>query len=154
DLDAQKISTIALHGKYRLTRVDRGVGLAVSAQAGIPVADAPHDLGADPGFWFWPQLIVEHGVDSAKRFKIGVNVGYRLHTGENPRFEQDLAGENQLEEGTLEYGNTPTLGVALSLRATDALDIVAESYGTYLMSGDSDEGQKLSQEIIGGVKLD
>ena len=152
DLDAQKISTLALHGKYRLTRVDRGVGIAVSMQAGIPVADAPHDLGADPGFWYWPQLIVEHGVDSAKRFKIGVNVGFRGHTGENPRFEQDLAGENQLEEGTLEYGNTPTLGVALSLRATDALDIVAESYGTYLMN-DSDEEQKLSQEIIGGVKL-
>jgi outer membrane protein OmpA-like peptidoglycan-associated protein len=152
DLDAQKISTIALHGKYRLTRVDRGVGLALSMQAGIPVAGAPSDLGADPGFWFWPQLIAEHGVDSAKRFKIGVNVGFRGHTGENPRFEQDLAGENQLEEGTLEYGNTPTLGVALSLRATDALDIVAESYGTYLMN-DSDEKQKLSQEIIGGVKL-
>src|SRR5687768_17029300 len=111
DLDAQKISTIALHGKYRLTRVDRGIGLAVSMQAGIPVADAPHDLGADPGFWYWPQLIVEHGIDSAKRFRIGVNVGFRGHTGENPRFEQDLAGENQLEEGTLEYGNTPTLGV-------------------------------------------
>ena len=153
DLDSQKISTLALHGKYRLTRVDRGPGLAVSIQAGIPIADAPHDLGADPGFWYWPQFIVEHGVDSAKRFKIGVNVGYRGHTGENPRFQQDLAGEEQLAEGQFEYGNLGTMGVALSLRANDALDLVAESYGTYLLGGDSAEEQKLSMELLGGVKL-
>jgi hypothetical protein len=153
DLDAQKISTLAIHGKYRLTRVDRGPGLAVSVQAGIPIADAPHDLGADPGFWYWPQFIVEHGVDSAKRFKIGVNVGYRGHTGENPRFQQDLAGEEQLAEGQFEYGNLGTMGVALSLRANDALDLVAESYGTYVLGGDSAEEQKLSMELLGGVKL-
>src|SRR5262245_50650436 len=52
DLDSQKLSTLALHGKYRLTRIDRGPGLAVSLQMGIPIADAPHDLGADPGFWY------------------------------------------------------------------------------------------------------
>src|SRR5262249_16659829 len=36
-LDAQKIETIALHGKLRITRVDRGVGLAAVVQAGIPI---------------------------------------------------------------------------------------------------------------------
>jgi len=34
-----------VHGKLRLTRVDRGIGLAIVAQAGIPLTDAPKDLG-------------------------------------------------------------------------------------------------------------
>ena len=50
-LDAQKISTVALQAKLRLTRVDRGPGLAVIVQGGVPVGDAPRDLGADPGGW-------------------------------------------------------------------------------------------------------
>jgi outer membrane protein OmpA-like peptidoglycan-associated protein len=153
DLDAQKISTLALHGKYRLTRVDRGPGLALSLQMGIPIADAPRDLGADPGFWYWPQVILEHGIDSAKRFRVGINVGFRGHTGDNSRFQQDLAGEDQLEEGTFEYGNLSTAGLAFALRANDALDLVAESYGSYIVGGDSTDEQKLSMEFIGGVKL-
>jgi outer membrane protein OmpA-like peptidoglycan-associated protein len=153
DLDAQKLSTLALHGKYRLTRLDRGPGLALSLQMGIPIADAPHDLGADPGFWYWPQVIFEHGIDAAKKFKVGINVGYRGHTGDNPRFQQDVAGDDQLEEGTFEYSDLSTAGFALSLRATDALDIVAESYGSYQLSGNSTDEQKLSMEFIGGIKL-
>ena len=46
-LDSQKLSFLALHGKLRLTRVDRGIGLAVVVQAGIPLSGAPRDLGAD-----------------------------------------------------------------------------------------------------------
>ncbi|HEX2882156.1 MAG TPA: hypothetical protein VHO25_21700, partial [Polyangiaceae bacterium] len=36
-LDEQSISTIGLHGKLRLTRVEKGIGLAVSAQVGTPI---------------------------------------------------------------------------------------------------------------------
>jgi outer membrane protein OmpA-like peptidoglycan-associated protein len=152
-LDAQKFSTLALHGKVRLTRVDRGPGLALAIQAGFPLADAPRDLGADPGFWYWPQAILEQRLGATQFFKVGVNVGYRGHTGENARFGNDLTGESQLAEGNFQYGNMATLGIGLSLRALDALDIVAETYGTYLMDGDSDEAQKLSQEFVGGIKL-
>jgi OmpA-OmpF porin, OOP family len=53
-LDAQKIETIALHGKLRLTRVDRTVGVAAVVQAGIPLGGSERDLGADPGFWYCP----------------------------------------------------------------------------------------------------
>jgi OOP family OmpA-OmpF porin len=152
-LDRQTISTIALHGKYRITRVDRGPGLAIVAQAGIPIGDVSRDLGGDPGFWYWPQAVLEQRLGSTQWFKVGVNVGYRGHTGDNPRFENDLTGRPQLEEGTFQYGNQATLGLGLSIRALDALDIVAETYGTYLMDGDADEAQKLSQEFIGGIKL-
>jgi OOP family OmpA-OmpF porin len=152
-LDAQKFSTVALHGKLRLTRVDRGPGLAVAIQAGIPLGGAPRDLGADPGFWYWPQAILEQRLGATQFFKVGVNVGYRGHTGENPRFGNDTTGQPQLAEGVFEYGNMATLGIGLSLRALDALDIVAETYGSYLMDGDSDEAHKLSQEFVGGIKL-
>ena len=138
DLDAQKISTLALHGKYRITRVDRGPGLAVVAPGGHSRSPTRRTISAPiPAFGTGRRSSSSTASDSAKRFQVGVNVGYRGHTGENPRFEQDLAGEDQLEEGTLEYGDTPTFGVGLSLRANDALDIVAETYGTYLMAGDS-----------------
>src|SRR5262245_40076356 len=38
-LDAQKISTLALHGKYRLLRLEKGIGVAALLQVGVPVAD-------------------------------------------------------------------------------------------------------------------
>ncbi len=152
-LDAQALSTIALHGKLRLTRVDRGPGLALIVQAGIPIGATPRGLGADPGLWYWPRAVLEQRLGDTNWFKVGVNVGYRGHTGKNPRFEQDFGNRDQLKEGNFEYGNLATLGLGLSIRALDALDIVAETYGTYQMDGASDAGQKMSQEIIGGIKL-
>jgi OOP family OmpA-OmpF porin len=152
-LDAQKLSTIGLHGKLRLTRVDRTIGVAAVLQAGIPIGSAPRDLGADPGPWVWPQLVIENRFGSTGRFHVGLNGGYRLHGGDNPRFQNDLTGKPQLAEGELEYGNLATFGLGLSYRALDALDLVAETYGSYLTSGDSSDDQKLSQEVIGGIKL-
>ncbi|MGC4094210.1 MAG: OmpA family protein [Polyangiaceae bacterium] len=81
------------------------------------------------------------------RFRIGANVGYRLHGGKNPRFDNDTTGAPQLAEGTLRYGNLGTFGLALSLRALDALDIVAETYGTYLTDG---RLQLEAEDVAGG----
>jgi OmpA-OmpF porin, OOP family len=152
-LDAQKISTVGLHGKFRLTRVDKGPGLALLLQGGVPVGDAPRDLGADPGVWYWPRVVLENRFGSTGRLKVGIDVGYRGHTGKNPKFQRDLAGRDQLAEGEFEYGNLGTFGIGLSFRALDALDLVAETYGSYLVDGKNDSKQKLSQEVIGGIKL-
>ncbi|HMJ16705.1 MAG TPA: OmpA family protein [Polyangiaceae bacterium] len=151
-LDAQKLSALALHAKLRLTRLEHGPGLAIVAQAGIPVGGTEHELGADPGFWYWPQVVLENQFGARRRFKIGANVGFRGHTGENPIFQQDSAGRDQLAEGSLEYGNLATFGLGLSYRVLDSLDLVGETYGTYLLA-DADSGQKLSQELLGGIKL-
>ncbi len=148
----QSISGFNLHAKYRITRVDKTIGLAALVQVGLPLGNAPRAMGAEPGAWFWPQIVAEHRM-AANRFRIGANVGYRLHGGDNPSFGNDSTGARQLEEGRLKYGNMGTFGLALSLRALDALDIVAESYGTYLTSSDTTSKQKLSQEIVGGIKL-
>jgi OmpA-OmpF porin, OOP family len=152
-LDAQKLSTLALHGKFRITRVDRTIGVAALIQAGIPIGDSPQHLAADPGAWYWPQVVVENHFGSTRRFHIGANVGYRGHTGDNPRFQNDQTGQSQLEEGELEYGNLATFGVGLSYRVLDSLDLVGETYGTFLVDGDSASEQKLSQELLGGIKL-
>lgn len=155
-LDSQKLSFLALHGKLRLTRVDRGVGVAVVAQAGIPLSSAPRDLGADPKFWYWPQLVVENQFGAERRFKVGLNVGYRGHAGSNPRFEDDIVpggGLPQLKEGQLEYSNLGTYGLGLSYRVLDALDLVGETYASYQLGGNSDSKQKLSEEFLGGFKL-
>ncbi len=152
-LDRQEFATAALHGKVRITRVDRGPGLALAVQAGVPLGDAPKDLGADPGVWYWPQLIGELRAGRTGRFKIGANVGYRGHTGENPRFQQDSQGNDQLAEGEFQNGNLGTASAGLSYRALDSLDVVGETYLTYLLANDADSKQKLSQEYVGGIKL-
>ncbi|HYP88539.1 MAG TPA: hypothetical protein VEQ59_10300, partial [Polyangiaceae bacterium] len=151
ELNAQKISTLALHGKFRLTRVDRTVGLAAVIQAGIPIASAPRDLGADPGFWYWPQLVVENQFGSTRAFHVGVNVGYRGHTGDNPRYGLAPQSANlfQLKEGNFQASNLGTFSLGLSYRALEALDLVAETYGTYQLGGNSDSKQKWSEEFVG-----
>jgi OmpA-OmpF porin, OOP family len=152
-LDAQGLSTLALHGKVRFLRVEKGIGLAGLMQVGVPIGSAPENLGADPGAWFWPQVIAEKRFGATGRFRIGLNVGYRAHTGSNTRFENDTFGLQQLKEGRFEYSNLGTFQFGLAWRVMDALDIVGETYGTYQAGGNSASAQKLSQELVGGIKL-
>jgi len=154
-LNAQKLETIALHGKFRITRVDRTIGLAALVQAGIPVGGGPKDLGADPGFWYWPQLVAENQFGSTRSFHVGVNVGYRGHTGKNPTFgiAPQGMGQYQLKEGNFEGSNLGTFSLGLSYRVLEALDLVAETYGSYELGGASNSKQKLSEEFVGGIKL-
>jgi OOP family OmpA-OmpF porin len=150
-INTQKISNFAVHGKLRLTRVQRGPGVAVAFQAGLPVASAERNGAAEPGVWFWPRAILE-GRLFQQKLRVGINGGYRGHTGEDAEFGLDDAGLTQLERGELQYGNLVTFGGALSYRVLPALDLVADTYGTYLVS-DADQDQKLSQELLGGIKL-
>ncbi|HEY2407619.1 MAG TPA: OmpA family protein, partial [Polyangiaceae bacterium] len=162
-LNAQTLSTLALHGKYRLTRVDRGPGVSFLLQAGIPLGGTPRDLGADPGLWFWPHVLLENRLGATKRFHIGLDAGYRGHTGKNPEFGHESFPPNgaaagtapgtQLKEGVFEYSNLGTFGLGLSYRVLDDLDLVGETYGSYELAGASDSKQKLSEEFLGGIKL-
>ncbi|NRA34667.1 MAG: OmpA family protein [Polyangiaceae bacterium] len=153
-LDVQKLSTVALHAKIRITRVDKGVGLALVAQGGIPLADAAEDLAADPGAWYWPQIVAETRFGGTGGFKIGVNAGYRGHTATNrTSFGLKNDGSPQLAEGEFEYGNLATFSGGFAWRALEAMDLIAETYGTYLVDGNSAEKQKLSQEFVGGLKM-
>jgi OmpA-OmpF porin, OOP family len=147
-LDQQSLRSIDIHGKWRLTRVQKTLGVAIIAQAGIPIGSTSNNLGADPGFTYWPQLALEQRFGATGKFRIGVNGGYRGHFGSNAAF-----GSSTLKEGAVRHGNLATFSGGLAWRALDALDLIAESYGTYLFDDKSDAKQKLSNEIVGGIKL-
>jgi OOP family OmpA-OmpF porin len=146
-LDVQNLSYVALHSKLRLLRPDKGFGVAIALQGGVPTSEGvARDLGSDPKPWFWPRLVLESRLGSSNALRIGANGGYRVHGGKSTRFDQ-------LEEGEFESGNLLTGGFAVSYRAIDALDLVGETYMTQIASGNADAKQKLSAEAVGGIKL-
>ncbi|WP_394832827.1 OmpA family protein [Pendulispora rubella] len=144
-LDSQTLGYLGLHAKLRLTRVDRGPGLALGVSAGVPVTDAPKNGGADPTAWVWPQVFFEQRFGSSQRFKIGLNGGIRVHGPSDTTIE--------LRDGTFKDGNRLTYGAAVAYRILDPVDIVAETYATYLLSGDAADKVKPSNEVVGGLKI-
>ena len=147
-LDSQGISWLALHGKLRITRLEETVGLGIVVQGGIPIGNRSHNLVSEPGAWVWPQGIVDYQFGATGRFKVGANVGFRLHGGDKTQF-----AANQLEEGAFRNGNLLTGQVGFAWRALEKLDLVGESYGSLLFDDVSDSKQKFSQEYVGGLKL-
>jgi OOP family OmpA-OmpF porin len=143
-LDAQSIGNVALHAKVKLTRASSGLGVAVAAQVGVPVSDAPRNAGGDPSLWYWPMLILEKRFGSEEQLRLAANVGYRGHSASST----SLA----LRDGRVRDGSRVTYGAGASLRIADPIDIVAETYGTYLLS-DSDAAVRPSNEALGGIKL-
>lgn len=148
-LFAQGLSFVALHAKLRLIRPSTGptVGLALIAQGGIE-ANGSENLIAEPGGFVWPQLAFEARVGRQGEWRLGLNGGFRAHFGDNGEFSADT-----LEHGNFEYGQLVTAGFGTSLRVLEPLDLVAETYMTYLVTGDSDAEQRPSAEAIGGIKL-
>ncbi len=151
-LDAQTPASIVPHAKFRFLRPTQALGVAVVAQAGFPLGNASLNLGADPGFWYWSRLILDKHFGVERTWKLSLNAGYRGHTGSDPVFGLAANGEPQLDEGFFEYGDLLTYGFGISLRAAEYLDLVAENYGSYLLS-DAASDQKLSSEFLGGIKL-
>jgi outer membrane protein OmpA-like peptidoglycan-associated protein len=143
-LDSQSIGYLALHGKLKLTRAGTGLGVAIAAQVGVPVSDAPRNAGADPSVWYWPMMIFEKRFGSDEQLRLAANVGYRGHAASSTTLA--------LRNGTVRDGSRFTYGAGASLRVFDPLDLVAETYGTYLL-GDSDAAVRPSNEAIGGIKL-
>jgi len=142
--DSQTLGYIAVHGKLRILRVERGFGLAISTQVGLPVTDAPRSAGADPGFFIWPQLIGEKRFGNTGFFKIGANAGFRAHNTTGTTVD--------LRDGRFVDGNRITYGLGASIRVLEPVDIVADTYGTFLL-GAADSAVKPSNEVTGGLKL-
>jgi outer membrane protein OmpA-like peptidoglycan-associated protein len=152
-LELEGVGPIALHAKLRILRPQGFLGIALLAQGGFTPGSGPRDFGSEPGFFYWPQLVVERRF-AGEAFRIGVNAGYRGHTGKNPVFGKSVDGiTDQLTSGLFEGSNLLTSSAALSLRVLDELDLNAEVYSTYQLGGRSDARQKLSAEAVGGIKL-
>jgi OmpA-OmpF porin, OOP family len=141
---SQTLGFIGLHGKLRLLRVEKGFGLALGAQVGIPVTDAPKSGGADPGVFFWPQIIGERRFGTSDWLKIGLNAGFRGHVVSDTQLD--------LDRGRFRDGNRLTYGLGIAARIAEPLDLVVDTYGTYLLS-DSAAALKPSNEVTGGIKL-
>jgi outer membrane protein OmpA-like peptidoglycan-associated protein len=151
---AQALSYVALHAKARIIRPEDGpsVGLAAIVQGGVE-AGGSDDLISEPGGFIWPQMVFEGRAGSTGWFRVGVNAGFRAHFSDNAVFGESSAGGPQLDHGLFEYGQLVTSGLGLSFRVFEPLDLVAETYQSYLVTGDSDGEQKISAEAIGGIKL-
>src|SRR4029077_990793 len=107
-----------------------------------------HNLVGEPGAWLWPQALVDYQFGATGRFKVGANGGFRWHGGKHSSFLAD-----QLQEGEFHNNNLVTGQVGFAWRALESLDLVGETYGTYLLDDASNSKQKFSEEWVGGIKL-
>ncbi|MFO0676647.1 MAG: OmpA family protein [Polyangiaceae bacterium] len=144
-LDYQSLSFIGLHGKWRITRPERTIGLALAVQLGVPVGDAAKHGGGDANFWYWPQAIVEKRFGATGQFRIHGNVGYRGHDA--------TATTLLLDKGTFQDGSRLTYGAGASYRIFAPVDLVAETYATYLLNSKTASDLKMSNEVVGGLKI-
>lgn len=151
-LTEQALGNLAIHAKLRILSPDGPIGIALVAQGGYGVSGT-RNFGAEPGFFYWPQLVVEKQFGKTNIFRIAMNAGYRGHTGANAKFGAGADVRPVLTSGALEYGNLGTGGVAASIRIGDKFDVVAETYATYLLGGSSDAKQRVSAEVLGGFKV-
>jgi hypothetical protein len=149
-LNAQALGDLALHVKVPLLRPDKPIGIAVVAQAGVGVGGT-RNFASEPGFFYWPQAVFEARIGNILR--LGLNAGYRGHTGDNAVFGLGRDGKSQLKAGLFEYSGLFTGGFAVSVRPAQVIDLVAETYATYQVGGSSERRERLSAEAMGGVKL-
>jgi OOP family OmpA-OmpF porin len=144
-LNAQSVGFLGVHAKWRITRVEKGIGLALGVQAGLPVGSTAQNAGADPTFWYWPQAIIEKHLGSTGIVKIALNAGYRGHSASGTVLN--------LRDGVYKDGSLLTYGGGISVRVLEPLDLIAETYGTYLQNSDSTSQVRMSNEAVGGIKL-
>lgn len=79
-LDSQGFGNITLHGKARLLRYEQNaVGLAGILHIELPTGE-PNEFRGEPGFALWPVLAMDWV--PAPVFRLGLNIGYRLNTGD------------------------------------------------------------------------
>jgi outer membrane protein OmpA-like peptidoglycan-associated protein len=143
-VDEQSFEYVGLHAKWRILRVEHGFGLAIGLGAGVPISDARTSGGADPTAWAWPQIMLEKHLGATGRFKLGLNGGFRAHGASKTVLP--------LVNGSFKDGNRLTYGAAASFRILEPVDLVAETYATYLLS-DATSAVKPSNEVVGGIKV-
>jgi outer membrane protein OmpA-like peptidoglycan-associated protein len=144
-LDFQGVGYVGAHAKWRITRVERGFGVAVGVQIGGGLAGSASNAAADPGFFYWPMLMLEKRFGPVNQFRIDLSGGFRGHAVSSTTLP--------LREGNFADGNVVTYGGGVSWRVLESLDLVGETYGTYLLANNVASDLKPSAEAVGGIKL-
>jgi OOP family OmpA-OmpF porin len=141
-----------LNVKYRILRVeDQPIGLAVIAAVDVPFSEeARKGYAADQGVSFHPTVAIEKRFGAEQRLRLGVNVGASIIPGTGSQVGDLKAGD---PGKYLTHGNLGRFGAALSYRITDSLDVVGETYGSYLFKNDAGGTAGLSAEAVGGIKV-
>ncbi len=155
-LDSQNVEFMAIHGKWRITRVEKGFGLAVALQAGVAVSDAYRQAGGDRGWFLWPQLIGEKRFGATGKLKTALNVGFRAHDVSGTTLtpmDARMFEANPANPAILQDGNLLTYSLGVSYRTTDSLDLVLDTYGTYLVGNQTTDSLRPSNEVTAGIKL-
>jgi outer membrane protein OmpA-like peptidoglycan-associated protein len=165
-LDYQGLGSITLHGKVRITRVERHpVGLAGILQIELPTGSPEQFAGG--GFVLWPRLALEWR--PVRQIRLALNAGYRMNfvdgaedfpvAGRSVPGNTDgsatmatLTGAGAQPGDPITFDDLITFGVGASFRLADALELVIEAYGTQLANGFGD-ARSLSTEAIGGFKI-
>ena len=152
-LNFQGLSYVAAHAKWRITKVEHGFGLALGLQIGDGLNDPAQNGGAEPGFFYWPSAIVERRFGPKGEFRIAANAGYRGHSASSTQLPiYDPGQPNNL--GKYTDGSLFTYGGGISIRVLEPLDLVGETYGTYLVGASgATSGVLPSNEAVGGIKL-
>ncbi len=159
-LDEQGIGDLRIHTKVRILRAEQSpIGLAAIIRAQIPTGDHRRFSG-EPGFTLWPSAIMEWR--PVRRFRLGVEVGYRLNLGDGAALPVNgrtmPMGTNATMPmltdpgNTVEYDDLLTFGLGMSIRATDSLDIVLEGYGAQIVTEFGTTGA-FSAEALLGLKI-
>lgn len=149
-LSTQALGDLALSVKVPILRPSAPIGIALLARAGVGVGGA-RNFAAEPGFFYWPELILEKRLGA--RVRLGLDVGYRGHGGGNAVFGLGKDKAPELRNGVLGYANLFTAAFAVSARPTSRVELLAETYMTYAVGGSSAAKQRPSAEALGGLKL-
>jgi OOP family OmpA-OmpF porin len=141
----QGLGYFAVHGKWRILKVEHGLGLAVGLQLGQALSDAAANAAGEPSFFAWPIGMIEKRFGSTGQFRIALNAGIRAHGTSSTTLD--------LRDGKLTDASLLTYGGGVSYRILESLDLVAETYGTYTLSADTASALRPSNEAVGGLKL-
>ena len=161
-VSAQDIGDIAFNLKVRIWRERRQrLSLAAVVQLSAPTGSSDSFYG-EPGLGFWPKLVLE--TRPIDWFRAGLNVGYRLNTGagspmvvggsNDPSAADGTAREAVLREPgrRITYGDLITFGAAAAFRVAPKVELIGESYGTWLASAGSNR-VATSVEALAGIKI-
>jgi OOP family OmpA-OmpF porin len=107
-LALQALGHIAAHVKVRILKPNENspLGLAIVGQAGYEIGGS-NNFGAEPGFFYWPQLVLEKRFFSDK-LRLGLNAGYRGHTGQNAAFGNSTGADGKATRRSSFTGTSST----------------------------------------------
>jgi outer membrane protein OmpA-like peptidoglycan-associated protein len=160
-VDYQNIGDITVHSKIRLLRAElQPVGLAGIVHFQFP-SGSTSEFAGEPTFALWPVLATEWR--PIQQIRLSLNLGYRAVFGDGATVPVDgrtMPGSSTnatMAELTntgspVTYNDLLTFGFGASFRVGDAVDLVAELYGSQVATQIGNDATT-SIEALGGLKI-